>query len=495
MTRYASILDTIGQTPLVRLCKLAPEGVNVYVKIEAFNPMGSVKDRMARAVIERAEQTGALRPGQTVIEATSGNTGIGLAMVCARKGYPLVVTMAESFSVERRKLLRFMGARVVLTPASEKGSGMLAKAVELAEKHGWFLCRQFENEANADVHTATTAQEILADFADERLDYWVTGFGTGGTLKGVARELRRVRPGTKVIVAEPDNAQVLGSGIPQERDATGKPTASHPLFRPHLMQGWAPDFISRLTEDAVTAGHIDEIVPVAGSEALRLTRELARQEGIFVGTSSGATLVAALEIARRSAPGTNIVCMLPDTGERYLSTPLFDDIGEAMSAEELAISTSTPGYRFDTTGGTPVSPSPVIVDVDPVAARYVDAAVRGHPVVLFALEWCEFCWSVRKLFAQLGIEYHRVDLDSVELQRDDLGNKIRAVLAQRTGARTIPQIFIGNEPVGGCTDLFDGWRSGAVQQRLDVCNAAYDHGVTIDPYTLLPKWLQPRKTG
>jgi cysteine synthase A len=187
MTRYASILDTIGRTPLVRLGKLAPEGVNVYVKIEAFNPMGSVKDRMARAVIERAERTGALRPGQTVIEATSGNTGIGLAMVCAQKGYPLVVTMAESFSVERRKLLRFLGARVVLTPASEKGSGMLAKAVELAEKHGWFLCRQFENEANADVHTATTAQEILADFADERLDYWVTGFGTGGTLKGVAR--------------------------------------------------------------------------------------------------------------------------------------------------------------------------------------------------------------------------------------------------------------------------------------------------------------------
>jgi len=494
MTRYASILDTIGQTPLVRLGKLAPEGVNVYVKIEAFNPMGSVKDRMARAVIERAEQTGALRPGQTVIEATSGNTGIGLAMVCAQKGYPLVVTMAESFSVERRKLLRFLGARVVLTPASEKGSGMLAKAVELAEKHGWFLCRQFENEANADVHTATTAQEILADFADERLDYWVTGFGTGGTLKGVARELRRVRPETKVIVAEPDNAQVLGSGIPQERDATGKPTASHPLFRPHLMQGWAPDFISRLTEDAVTAGLIDEIVPVAGNEALRLTRELARQEGIFVGTSSGATLVAALDVARRSAPGTNIVCMLPDTGERYLSTPLFDEIGEVMSAEELAISTSTPGYRFDTPSGTPVSPSPAVIDVDPVAARFVDAAIRGYPVVLFALEWCEFCWSVRKLFAQLGIDYHKVDLDSVELQRDDLGNKIRGVLAQRTGARTIPQIFIGNEHVGGCTDLFDGWRSGAVQQRLGACHAAYDRSVQIDPYTLLPKWLQPRKT-
>jgi cysteine synthase A len=203
--------------------------------------------------------------------------------------------------------------------------------------------------------------------------------------------------------------------------------------------------------------------------------------------------VAALAIARRSAPGTNIVCMLPDTGERYLSTPLFDEIGEAMSAEELAISVSTPGYRFDTPGGTPVSPTPAVVEVDPVAAQYVDAAIRGHAVVLFALEWCEFCWSVRKLFAQLGIEYHKVDLDSVELQRDDLGNKIRAVLAQRTGARTIPQIFIGNEHVGGCTDLFDGWRSGADQKRLDACNAAYDRGVTIDPYTLLPKWLQPRK--
>jgi cysteine synthase A len=211
MARYDNILETIGNTPLVRLGKLAPPGVNVYAKVEAFNPMGSVKDRMARAVIERAEQTGELQPGQTVIEATSGNTGIGLAMVCAQKGYPLVVTMAESFSVERRKLLRFLGAKVVLTPAAEKGTGMLAKAAELAETHGWFLCRQFENEANADVHTRTTAQEILADFAGERLDYWVSGFGTGGTLKGVARALKQASPVTRVVAAEPDNAQVLGS--------------------------------------------------------------------------------------------------------------------------------------------------------------------------------------------------------------------------------------------------------------------------------------------
>ena len=347
MARFQNILETIGNTPVVRLNKLAPPGVNVYVKVESFNPMGSVKDRMALAVIEDAERSGALKPGQTVIEATSGNTGIGLAMVCAQKGYPLVVTMAESFSVERRKLLRFLGAKVVLTPASEKGSGMLAKAVELAETHGWFLCRQFENQANADVHSRTTAREIINDFADQRLDYFVTGFGTGGTLKGVARELKAARPGTRVIAAEPDNSPVLGSGIPQPRDAAGSPSGSHPRFRPHLMQGWAPDFISTLTEEAVGAGLVDEIVPVAGADALRLARELARQEGIFVGTSSGATLAAALDVARRAPPGANIVCMLPDTGERYLSTPLFEGIGEEMTAEEWAVSRSTPSCRFD----------------------------------------------------------------------------------------------------------------------------------------------------
>src|SRR6186713_1460076 len=224
MARFQNILETIGNTPVVKLNRISPPGVNVYVKVESFNPMGSVKDRMARAVIEDAERRGLLKPGQTVIEATSGNTGIGLAMVCAQKGYPLVVTMAESFSVERRKMLRFLGAKVVLTPAAEKGSGMLAKAVELAETHGWFLCRQFENEANADVHSRTTAQEILRDFAGERLDYFVTGYGTGGTLKGVARALRKASPSTRVIAAEPDNAPVLASGIPQPRDATGKPT-------------------------------------------------------------------------------------------------------------------------------------------------------------------------------------------------------------------------------------------------------------------------------
>ncbi len=280
--KYDSILQTIGRTPVVRINKLAPAHVNLFVKLESFNPMGSVKDRMALSVIEAAERSGALKPGQTVIEATSGNTGIGLAMVCAAKGYPLVVTMAESFSVERRRLMRFLGAKVVLTPASEKGTGMLAKAVELAETHGWFLTRQFENEANADAHTRTTAQEILADFAAEPLDYWVTVFGTGGTVKGVARVLREKSPKTRIVVAEPANSPILGSGIAQARNPDGSPSQSHPSFRPHPVQGTGPDFIPKLAEDAEHAHLIDEVAAVEAGDALDLSRKLARQEGIFV---------------------------------------------------------------------------------------------------------------------------------------------------------------------------------------------------------------------
>jgi len=501
MARYDSVLDTIGNTPLVRLSRLGPPGVNVYVKLESMNPMGSVKDRMANAVIERAEATGELRPGQTVIEATSGNTGIGLAMVCARKGYPLVVTMAESFSIERRKLLRFLGARVVLTPAAEKGTGMLNKAVELAEKHGWYLCRQFENEANADVHSRTTAQEIIADFADEPLHYFVSGFGTGGTLKGVARALKAWSPSIRIAAAEPDNSPVLGSGIPQTRAADGSPAASHPSFRPHLMQGWSPDFVSKLTEDAVNGGLVDEIVPVAGSDAMALSRELARQEGIFVGTSSGGTLAAALEIAGRAPEGTNIVCMLPDTGERYLSTPLFEGVTEEMTPEEIEISRSTPSYRFD---APPAAAPPAADDreqqaapaaLDPEAERFVRETIATQPVVMFALEWCEFCWSARKLFGQLGVEYQSVDLDSVQYQKDDRGGKIRAVLAQQTGAITIPQIFIGGEHVGGCTELFDAYGDGTMRRKLDEIGVAHRASAEIDAYALLPGWLHPRQTS
>src|SRR5690349_20627810 len=249
--RFANILETVGNTPVVRIGKLAPPDLNLFVKIEAFNPLGSVKDRLAHGVIEDAERTGKLKPGQTVIEATSGNTGIGLAMVCAQKGYPLVVTMAETFRVDRRKLMRFLGAKVVSTPAAERGMGMVKKAVELAETHGWFLTRQFENEANPDMHSRTTAREIIDDFAGARLDYWVTGFGTGGTLKGVARVLSKERTETKIVVCEPADAPMLSSGSKQDRKEDGSPAAPNAAFKPHPMQGWSPDFIPKITGDAV----------------------------------------------------------------------------------------------------------------------------------------------------------------------------------------------------------------------------------------------------
>ena len=346
MAKYDSILGTIGHTPIVRINRLAPQGVNLFVKIEAFNPLGSVKDRLALGVIEAAEQSGQLKPGQTVIEATSGNTGIGLAMVCAAKGYPLVVTMAEQFSVERRKLMRFLGAKVVLTPAAGRAFGMVVKAVELAQTHGWFLTRQFENEANADIHSRTTAREIIEDFAGDRLDYWVTGYGTGGTLKGVSRVLAKEMPDTKIIVCEPEDAQLLGSGIEQSRNLDGSPAAAHPAFKPHPMQGWTPDFIPKLTEDAVGTGVIDRILAIKGADALRYSKELAQKEGIFVGITAGATFAGALQICAEAPRGANILCMLPDTGERYLSTPLFADVPADMTEDELAISRSTPSQQF-----------------------------------------------------------------------------------------------------------------------------------------------------
>ena len=346
MTRYASILETVGRTPVVRINKLAPDGVELWVKVEAFNPLGSVKDRLALGVIEAAEKDGSLKPGQTVVEATSGNTGIGLAMVCAQKGYPLVVTMAESFSVERRKLMRFLGAKVVLTPAAERGTGMVRKAAELAAAHGWFLTRQFENEANADTHSRTTAREIVDDFAGKRLDYWVTGFGTGGTLRGVSRVLAKERPDTKIVVCEPADAPMLGSGTPQPIEADGSPSASHPSWKPHPLQGWSPDFIGKLTRDAVASDLIERVLAISGADAMHWSRQLAQKEGLFVGTSSGATFAGALEVCRNAPTGSVVLCMLPDTGERYLSTPLFGDIGVDMNDDELAIMRSTPGAQL-----------------------------------------------------------------------------------------------------------------------------------------------------
>jgi cysteine synthase len=344
--KYQSIVETIGRTPVVRINRLAPRGVNLFVKVEAFNPLGSVKDRLALGVIEAAERSGDLKPGQTVIEATSGNTGIGLAMVCAAKGYPLVITMPESFSVERRKLMRFLGAKVIVTPAAEGAVGMVKRTIELAKTHGWFMTRQFENEANPDIHSRTTAREIIDDFSGERLDFWVTGYGTGGTLKGVARVLAEERPETEIVVCEPEDAQLLASGIAQARNSDGTPAAPHPTFKPHPMQGWTPDFIPKLTDDAVAMKVIDRILAISGPDAIRCSKDLATQEGIFVGITSGGTFAGALKVAAEAEKGTNILCMLPDTGERYLSTPLFADVSADMNEEELRISLSIPSAQL-----------------------------------------------------------------------------------------------------------------------------------------------------
>jgi cysteine synthase A len=343
---YDSVVDTIGNTPAIRINRLAPEGVTVYVKAEFFNPAASVKDRLAISIIEEAERRGDLKPGQTVVEATSGNTGIGLAMVCAAKGYPLVVTMADSFSIERRKLMRFLGAKVVLTPRAEKGFGMYNKAVELAEANGWFLAHQFETPDNATVHATTTAREILADFDGQRLDYYVTGYGTGGTVTGVARMLRKERPGTKIVLSEPANAQLIGSGQAQGRNDDGSPAVSHAAFEPHPIQGWTPDFIPLVLQEAIDNGYYDELIPVPGPVGIEWAKKLAAQEGIMTGVSGGSTFAIAMQIAETAEPGSVILAMLPDTSERYLSSPLFEGIAEDMTEDEVALSMSTPGYHM-----------------------------------------------------------------------------------------------------------------------------------------------------
>jgi cysteine synthase A len=310
---YDSILGTIGKTPIVRIQRLGPKQVTLYVKCEFFNPLSSVKDRLAIGIIEDAERRGILKPGQTVVEATSGNTGIALAMVCAAKGYPFVAVMVETFSVERRKIMRMLGARVILTPAAERGTGMVKKAAELAQKHGWFLARQFENEANPAYHRQTTGPEIVEDFVGRRLDYFVTGWGTGGTLTGAGQIIRLARPEVKIIAAEPEAAALL----------SGKP------FTPHKIQGWTPDFVPAVLDREVA----HQIVTVTDAEAIANARALARSEGIFCGISSGGTFAAALKVAAEAPQGTVLLAMLPDTGERYLSTVLFEGIAEGSDPE------------------------------------------------------------------------------------------------------------------------------------------------------------------
>ena len=313
--KYNSILETIGNTPIVKINRLAPDHVNMYVKAEYFNPLASVKDRLAFAIINDAEQKGRLKPGQTVVEATSGNTGIALAMVCAAKGYPFVAVMAESFSVERRKIMRALGAKVVLTPAAERGTGMVRVAEELAEKNGWFLAQQFENEANPEYHRNTTAPEILRDFAGERLDFFVSGYGTGGTITGVGQVLKAARPEIQIIGTEPEGAALL----------SGKE------WSPHKIQGWTPDFIADVLDREV----IDQVVPVNDDVAIETSLKLAQKEGIFCGISAGGTFATALKVAETAPKGSTILAMLPDTGERYLSTPLFAGIAEGSDEEIL----------------------------------------------------------------------------------------------------------------------------------------------------------------
>lgn len=344
---YDNVLDTIGDTPVIRINNISTHAATIYVKAEAFNPAGSVKDRLAVNIIEAAERSGTLKPGQTVVEATSGNTGIGLAMVCAQKGYPLVVTMADSFSVERRRLMRMLGAKVILTPRALKGFGMYQKAVSLAKEHGWFLARQFETDANAQIHEATTAREILADFKGTNLDFIVSGYGTGGTVTGIARVMKKERPQTKIILTEPANAQLVGSGHAQERDETDAPASSHPAFEPHPIQGWTPDFIPAVLQETIDQNMYDELIPVAGPDGIKCAQDLAQKEGIFTGISGGATFAVALKVAETAPEGSVILCMLPDTGERYLTTPLFEDIAEDMDPSEVAISQSTPVAQMD----------------------------------------------------------------------------------------------------------------------------------------------------
>jgi cysteine synthase A len=312
---YDDILQTIGNTPVVKLNRIAPSHVEMYAKVEAFNPIGSVKDRLAFAIIDDAERRGTLSPGQTVIEATSGNTGIALAMVCAAKGYPFVAVMAEPFSVERRQIMRALGARVILTPGAERGTGMVKKAEELAAKHGWFLTKQFDNPANPEYHRQTTGPEILRDFAGRRLDYWVSGWGTGGTITGAGEVIRLARPGVKIIATEPAGASLLG----------GKE------WQPHKIQGWTPDFLPGVLNREV----YDELHPVTDEEAKDVSLRLSREEGIFVGLSSGATTAAGLQIAEKAERGSVILVMLPDTGERYLSSYLFEEIETGSDDEWL----------------------------------------------------------------------------------------------------------------------------------------------------------------
>jgi cysteine synthase A len=484
--------------------------VNIFVKLESANPGGSVKDRMAKYMIEQALKDGSLEPGGTVIEATSGNTGIGLAMICAEKGLSCVIVMAESFSIERRKIMRALGAKVILCPAHLKGTGMVDKARELAEKHGWWWAQQFDNPANTLAHEETTAVELLEDFPPdgspgEQLHYFVCGYGTGGTVAGVSNVLKARSPATKVVVCEPDVAPLLRSGIQQEMDASSAGREiSHPSFKPHPIQGWTTDFIPKILKEATQK--IDRIMPIDGGDAIEAALLLAKQEGILTGVSGGGAVSGALKIAREvmesddCAHAVNILAVVADTGERYLSTALFDDIQQDMNEEESAISMSTPFGQFvpapapatasEPTGGPAPAPTQEAV-LDPKAEEYVLQVLREKPVVMFSLSWCEFCWSVRKWFKSVGLEYYDVALDSEANQQDDWGIKVRAVFSSISGCKTIPQIFVGGKFLGGCTDVMAAYKSNELQKALKAAGAD-DIKEGVEPFDFLPKWVHRR---
>ena len=344
---FGDVTGLVGNTPVVKISeRLAPKGVEVYAKCEFANPLSSVKDRLAVAIIEDAEKKGLLKPGDTVVEATSGNTGIAIAMVCAQRGYNCVLLMAESFSIERRKIMRMLGAKVIVTPKAGKGTGMVRKMEELCEKHGWFMCHQFETEANWKFHEKTTGPEIINDFqkAGKSLTHWVTGYGTGGTFHGTGIALKKALPDIKIVLAEPEQAPLLASGVKTQRNDYGGPVESHPAFTSHPIQGWAPDFVPLVLEQAPFEP--DDLIPIPGPMAMEVAKALAKYEGILTGISGGATMYAALETAKNAPPGSVICCMLPDTGERYLSTPLYSDIQADMNDEELDIAKSTPSFQL-----------------------------------------------------------------------------------------------------------------------------------------------------
>lgn len=467
---------------------MGPGGVNVYVKCESSNPGGSVKDRLALGVIEWAEREGHLKPGQTVVEASSGNTGIGLAMVCASRGYPLVVVMSEAFSIERRKLMRFLGAQVVLTNPAHKATGMVIKAKELADKHGWYWPNQFENEANAWIHSITTGPEIVEAFEDEniKLDHFVCAYGTGGTLKGVAQCLRERSPDTKIHVCEPNNAPMLYSEIETKYPKDGSPSTSfdvaHPVWRPHLLQGWAADFIPKLVKDAADSKYIDGLLHADGNASMQTCKDLATKEGIFTGTSGGGILSCALELAEKLPAGSSILAMLPDTGERYLSTPLFDGISADMTEKEKEIADSTPS--------TP-PPPPGLPEVLPEAVEFVDKIISGNKVVVWSLEYCEFCWTLCKLLDRIKVPYKIVAIDAFEFAKDNMGNKYRAALSAKTECSTFPQFFVDGKFIGGAADACVMWRKGELQPILENAGVKVGNfgGYEGDPFEFLPKWM------